>query len=495
MSLQAKTYLNLLAGALAGFLAWVLTDLTGWFSDVLNAREVVNGGKYLLYGAIFGLLLGLLLAVVDTLALGSRRRILETLALGAAIGAAGGWFGLWLGQAVYGAITGSGGNAVTNAGRFLVLLFARALGYSLIGASVGAAQGVVGRSAVIARQGAFGGFVGGLLGGTAYEIGNGLGFPSSLSRLIALAATGALAGFFVGLVQNLLKQAWIRVVLGRNEGKEYLIAKPITTIGRSELADIGLFGDPAIAPTHAAIESLPAQNRHRLRAVMEGGKRDAQFAPPLVNGQPVAGEQWLADGDTIQLGKRTLLFHEKATRRGAAPMPAAPAPPVRPASRFVGEELTASPSEARPQSAAGRPPLTTPANVLDQMGSAPDPATAAVSPAGFTPSSEATVLTGVGFGGVGTRLVAVQGPYAGQSFPLSHAPALIGRAPERDIPLPADTSVSRSHARITYADGRHFIADDGSSNGTFVNGGRVSDPRLLSSGDTIQLADTAFRYE
>ena len=497
MSLQAKTYLNLLAGALAGFLAWVLTDLTGWFSDVLNAREVVNGGKYLLYGAIFGLLLGLLLAVVDTLALGSRRRILETLALGAAIGAAGGWVGLWLGQAVYGAIAGSGGNAITNAGRFLVLLFARALGYSLIGASVGAAQGVAGRSAVIARQGAFGGFVGGLLGGTAYEIGNGLGFPSALSRLIALAATGALAGFFVGLVQNLLKQAWIRVVLGRNEGKEYLIAKPVTTIGRSELADIGLFGDPSIAPTHAAIESLPAQNRHRLRAVMEGGKRDAQFAPPLVNGQPVAGEQWLADGDTLQIGTRTLLFQEKATRRGAAGAPPAPASPApaRSPSRFVGEELTAGPS-ARPSAApAGRPSLTTPADVLDQMGSAPDPASPAVSPVGFAASSEATVLSGTGFGGVGTRLVAVQGPYAGQSFPLSHAPVVIGRAPERDIPLPADTSVSRSHARITYADGRHFIADDGSSNGTFVNGGRVSEPRLLSSGDTIQLADTAFRYE
>ena len=91
MSLQAKTYLNLLAGALAGFLAWVLTDLTGWFSDVLNARQVVNGGKYLLYGAIFGLLLGLLLALVDSLGMGSRRRITETLALGAAIGAIGLW--------------------------------------------------------------------------------------------------------------------------------------------------------------------------------------------------------------------------------------------------------------------------------------------------------------------------------------------------------------------------------------------------------------------
>ena len=476
MSLQAKTYLNLLAGALAGFLAWVLTDLTGWFSDVLNASQVVNGGKYLVYGAIFGGLLGLLLAIVDSLALGSRRRISETLALGAAIGAAGGWFGLWLGQSVYGVIAPSGGNEIKGVGSFFVLLAARAIGYSLIGGCVGAAQGVVGRSAVIARQGAFGGLLGGFLGGTAFEIGNGLGFSSAFSRLLALAATGALAGFFVGLVQNLLKQAWIRVVLGRNEGKEYLISKPVTTIGRSELADIGLFGDPSIAPTHAAIESLPAQNRHRLRAVMEANKRGAEYAPPLVNGQPVAGEQWLADGDTLQIGKRTLLFQEKATRKGGAaapPMPRPASPSGAASSRYVGEELAAE--------SARRPSLTTPADVIDQMGAAP--------------LSEATVLSMPASGGAGTRLVCVQGPYAGQSFPLTHAPAAIGRAPERDIPLPADTSVSRSHARITYAEGRHFIADDGSSNGTFVNGGRVTDPRVLSSGDTIQLADTAFRYE
>lgn len=479
MSLQAKTYLNLLAGALAGLLAWVLTDLTGWFADVLNAAQVINGGKYLLYGAVFGLLLGLLLALVDSLALGSKQRIAQTLAGGAAIGATGGWFGLWLGQSVYGVAVGAGGNEIANLGRFFVLLAARAVGYALIGASVGAAQGVVSRSAVIARQGAFGGLLGGFLGGTAYEIGSGLGFTAQFCRLLALAATGALAGFFVGLVQNLFKQAWIRVVLGRNEGKEYLIAKPVTTIGRSELADIGLFGDPSIAPTHAAIESLPAQNRHRLRAVMETNKRGSEYAPPLVNGQPVSGEQWLADGDTIQIGKRTLLFSEKATRKGVAsePRPAVPQGSDRPVTRFVGEELSAAP--------ASRPPLTTPADVVAQMGAAPV----------GNAAGEATVLSGPGFGGIGTRLVAVQGPYSGQSFPLPHTPVTIGRATEREIALPADTSVSRSHARISYAEGRHFIADDGSSNGTFVNGGRVAEPRLLSSGDTIQLAETTFRYE
>ncbi len=489
MSLQAKTYLNLLAGALAGFLAWVLTDPTGWFADVFQPNHVLrlslfSNFKFLLYGIIFGLLLGLLLALVDSLSLETRQRQTQALAIGAAAGAVAGWIGLGVGQIVYGLIYNSTGlradESPHNPGQFLVLVVGRALGYALIGGIVGAAQGIGSRSAIIARQGAFGGFVGGFLGGTVFQILSGLDFPSSLSRLLALMATGALAGFFVGLVQNLFKQAWIRVVLGRNEGKEYLIAKPVTTIGRSELADIGLFGDPSVAPTHAAIEALPAQNRHRLRAVMEANKRGVEYAPPFVNGYPVVGEQWLVDGDTIQVGKRTLLFLEKATRKGAASVPhtAVLQDSLRPATRTVGEELSVV-------SPPIRPPLTTPDDIVAQMGAAPTPSS----------STDATVLTGPGFGGLGSRLVAVQGPYTGQSFPLSHVPATIGRAVERDIPLPADTSVSRAHARVTYADGRHFVADDGSSNGTFVNGGRVSDPRLLSSGDTVQLADTAFRYE
>ena len=252
MSLQAKTFLNLLAGGLAGVLAWVLTDLTGWFTDIFQPHRMVVSGlfgdpKYLLYGTLFGLLLGLMLAVVDSLSIGSQRRLIQTLALGAGIGAVGGWVGLSLGQSVFGTIVGNGSEEITSPGRFFVLLFARALGWSLIGGTVGAAQGVVSRSPLIARQGAFGGLIGGFLGGSAFEILNGLEFPSALSRLIALVAVGALAGFFVGVVQNLFKQAWVRVVLGKNEGKEYLIAKPITTVGRGELSDIGLYGDPDIA--------------------------------------------------------------------------------------------------------------------------------------------------------------------------------------------------------------------------------------------------------
>jgi len=499
MSLLGKSFLNLLAGGLAGFLAWVLTDLTGWFTEVFQPNRVVVSGlfgdpKFLLYGALFGLLLGLMLAVVDSLSIGSQRRLIQTLALGAGIGAVGGWVGLWLGQSVFGVIVGSGSEEITSTGRFFVLLFARAIGYSLIGAIVGAAQGVVSRSPLVARQGAFGGLIGGFLGGSAFEILNALEFPAPLSRLIALVGVGALAGFLVGYVQVLFKQAWIRVVLGKNEGKEYLISKPITTVGRGELSDIGLYGDPAIAPTHIAIESLAAQNRHRLRFVGEGGKRGTTYEPPLVNGQPVANEMWLADGDTIQIGRRTLLFHEKATRRSGASAPATKvgpsAPPGTP--RYVGQELSGA------SAVPARPPLTTPDDIVAQMGSAPISDTTIFSPgmgSMSSPTQTRPTMSSPGMGGAGTRLVCVQGPYAGQSFPLSHALATIGRAPEQSIPLPADTSISRAHARISYADGRHLLADGGSSNGTYINGSRVADARPLSSGDTIVLGDTALRYE
>jgi pSer/pThr/pTyr-binding forkhead associated (FHA) protein len=96
---------------------------------------------------------------------------------------------------------------------------------------------------------------------------------------------------------------------------------------------------------------------------------------------------------------------------------------------------------------------------------------------------------------LGARLTAISGPYAGQSFPLSHRAVTLGRAADRDIPLPADTSVSRTHARITYEAGRHVVADDGASNGTLVNDHLLDVPLPLQGGDVIQIGATALRYE
>ena len=49
----------------------------------------------------------------------------------------------------------------------------------------------------------------------------------------------------------------------------------------------------------------------------------------------------------------------------------------------------------------------------------------------------------------------------------------VGRGPENEITL-ASSKVSREHAVITFGNGRCFIEDRGSYNGTFVNGNRIA---------------------
>jgi pSer/pThr/pTyr-binding forkhead associated (FHA) protein len=81
----------------------------------------------------------------------------------------------------------------------------------------------------------------------------------------------------------------------------------------------------------------------------------------------------------------------------------------------------------------------------------------------------------------------------GQVFPLG-GEATIGRDPGTEVPLAEDTTVSRRHARIRASDGGYCLEDLGSSNGTFVNGGRVTEAPLRP-GDEVSIGGTRFRFE
>jgi len=73
-------------------------------------------------------------------------------------------------------------------------------------------------------------------------------------------------------------------------------------------------------------------------------------------------------------------------------------------------------------------------------------------------------------------------------------PFRIGREPGCDIVIP-DDSVSREHASISASGNRFFLRDFNSSNGTFVNGHRISaDPVLLSDGDSIRFGCVHFGF-
>ena len=50
-----------------------------------------------------------------------------------------------------------------------------------------------------------------------------------------------------------LKEAWLKVEAGFRAGREMMLTKEETTIGRAESCDLGLFGDNAIERLHARI--------------------------------------------------------------------------------------------------------------------------------------------------------------------------------------------------------------------------------------------------
>jgi DNA-binding response OmpR family regulator len=62
----------------------------------------------------------------------------------------------------------------------------------------------------------------------------------------------------------------------------------------------------------------------------------------------------------------------------------------------------------------------------------------------------------------------------------------IGRWPDNDVVVD-DRWVSRYHAQIRREEDRYLIQDRDSRNGTFVNGQRVVEPRILADGDVVQV--------
>lgn len=73
-------------------------------------------------------------------------------------------------------------------------------------------------------------------------------------------------------------------------------------------------------------------------------------------------------------------------------------------------------------------------------------------------------------------------------IPVAGSPIRIGRAPECELVL-KDSRVSRRHARLHARDGVLVLTDLGSTNGTRVNGHRVTEV-VLGAGDRISVGDT-----
>ncbi|MCC6832892.1 MAG: FHA domain-containing protein [Thermoleophilia bacterium] len=125
-------------------------------------------------------------------------------------------------------------------------------------------------------------------------------------------------------------------------------------------------------------------------------------------------------------------------------------------------------------------------------------------PGSTDPGGEHAVLPGEG-GDDGTflnlsanlqpRLIVENGPgmVVGTVFPLGQG-LTIGRSRSNELHVD-DSFVSHMHARILKRGPFYYVEDLGSTNGTFVNDGRVEGSSQLRVRDTLRMGETILRYE
>ena len=115
--------------------------------------------------------------------------------------------------------------------------------------------------------------------------------------------------------------------------------------------------------------------------------------------------------------------------------------------------------------------------------SAPESTTASIDVGALDPQHELESMPTVQPGTA--MLVVVRGPNAGSRFLLDADVTTIGRHPDSDIFLD-DVTVSRRHAEFHLESGAVTVVDNGSLNGSYVNGERV-ERRVVATGDEVQI--------
>ncbi len=93
----------------------------------------------------------------------------------------------------------------------------------------------------------------------------------------------------------------------------------------------------------------------------------------------------------------------------------------------------------------------------------------------------------------GWEIAVERGPkeLRGVKMPV-RGPVIVGRSPNSDIVIGA-SYVSARHARFSIMGSNLFVEDLGSTNGTAVNGKRITEPVALKSGDMVNVGDVAVR--
>lgn len=416
-----------MAGALAGLLAWIVVE-----PSAPSPNSIEWSFFELRLIIMLGLLVGLTIGGLNGYMKGSRHFLVIGLILGAIFGAIGATLGYTSGGAFTHALFGPDIFSRFQGVNLPAVVLARTCIGIGLGAGIGLGIGAAGLTLRRIVQGFIGGVLGGAIGGAVFDTASltlsgvaslkGEGAETGqIGRALLCILIGAGVGLLIGVVERAARTAWVRLRLGRNEGREWVLEQQTSHIGRDERAQIPLFGDAHVMPLHASI--VRQNDAYWLY--------DAGTAIGTgINGQRLSGPAPLQSGAIINIGQHELEF---MLRQGSAP--------ARAAERLRG----GAPAQPIPiQTPLARPVLR-----------------------------------------------AVSGPLAGQVFEIG-GPLEIGRE-GASIRL-NDPQASRKHALIEMHPGGLTISDLASTNGTFVNGKRIT-RQALQPGEELMIGGSVFRVE
>lgn len=259
-----------------------------------NALATVTRISTAMWSAVIALFVGLFLGIGEGIYYGSKEKALKYALIGAVVSLAIGFVSGYLAQWMY-------SEMLTDDPADFTAAFVRGLGWAVMGLGIGVSVGLIKpekkRMLFCALGGLVGAFIGGFLFNYVCDI-----IPNDVvARGVAIGIMGILIGVGVGLLEQFAKAAWLKVIRGEFEGKEYLVFAGTTSIGNNGKNTIVLFKDKLVGPHHCDIK-------------LEGSKYVlTDCGTPMgtiVNGQKTV-RHVLRQGDAIAIGNSVLVFNTK----------------------------------------------------------------------------------------------------------------------------------------------------------------------------------------
>jgi len=231
------------------------------------------------------------------------------------------------------------------------------------------------------------------------------------------------------------------------DGREYTIVTASLVLGREAGCDVVVPGKD-VSRRHAEIVASP---KGYLLV-------DSSTNGVFVNDERIQGQRLLARADVIRIGEESFRFYSDQAAPQAGPAASAPA--------------------AVPPAAAARLQ-----NTSFGMPAAPRPTTPTPSPAAAAAAT-----------GPLANFLVRSGLLKGQRLIVKTPVANIGRAEYNDLVVP-DESVSTSHAKLQRREGVWVLVDLESTNGTYVDGERISSDTPIAPGTMVRFGDVQLVFE